>query len=341
MPLSRRIGIDADPSCTALVGGTSGIGEATLRALVQHTLRPRVYLIGRSREAATRIASEAKQLNDGSSVTFIESDATLLRNVDDACRQIKAKEQRVNLLFMTPGFLTLSGRNETSEGLDRKFALNYYTRLRFAHNLLPLLSAAAQGPSPSSTAPATSPTLSRVISVLAPSREGALNLSDLDLKTHYSLRACEAHAVTMTDLAFETLSRSHPQTSFLHSNPGGVRTNAARTMGGLAGWGLRMLIPVMTSLGIIIEPEESGERHLWAATSGKFRAREERADGAGKGEEEEVTEGSDGERGSGAYLIGPKGERTGKEDVLQEMRALGAREKVWEHTLEVFGKVEG
>ena len=31
----------------ASVGGTSGIGEGTLQALVRHTVSPRVYIVGR------------------------------------------------------------------------------------------------------------------------------------------------------------------------------------------------------------------------------------------------------------------------------------------------------
>ena len=65
----------------------------------------------RNEEAAARITSDARKLNSASTIDFIKTDASLLRNVDDVCRQIKAKEKHVNLLFMTQGYLTLSGRN--------------------------------------------------------------------------------------------------------------------------------------------------------------------------------------------------------------------------------------
>ena len=44
-------------------------------------------------------------------MTFVQADLTLLRNVDRVCRELQAKEKRINLLFMTPGFLTLDGRS--------------------------------------------------------------------------------------------------------------------------------------------------------------------------------------------------------------------------------------
>lgn len=81
------------------------------------------------------------------------------------CAKIAAKEQKLNLLFMTPGYLTLKGRDETAEGLDRKFVLHYYARMRFLVNLLPLLTTAAQDSSVKFNV-----RLSRVVSVLAPAR---------------------------------------------------------------------------------------------------------------------------------------------------------------------------
>ena len=46
---------------------------------------------------------------------FIRTDCSLLSNVDVACREIQAQEPKINLLFMTPGFLSMKGR----QGIDR------------------------------------------------------------------------------------------------------------------------------------------------------------------------------------------------------------------------------
>jgi NADP-dependent 3-hydroxy acid dehydrogenase YdfG len=77
---------------------------------VHNTLSPRVYLVGRNQEQASRIQSELQALNPSSQVKFVQSDITLLQNVDKACAAIQAEEKQVNLLFMTAGFLTLAGR---------------------------------------------------------------------------------------------------------------------------------------------------------------------------------------------------------------------------------------
>lgn len=93
---------------TIFVGGTNGIGETTLKQFAKHALKPRIYCIGRSQEAWDRIAAECKALNPDGEYIFIKADTSLIRNVDDVCRDIKAKEKAVNLLFLSTGTLNFS-----------------------------------------------------------------------------------------------------------------------------------------------------------------------------------------------------------------------------------------
>ena len=113
----------------------------------------------RSQDAANRIISEIKTIQPDTVTTFIRKDLTLLKNVDEVCDEIKAKEKNLNLLFMSQGTMSVKGRDgkplypmpsitfqgpqhhsltssftETSEGLDRKLTTNYYSRMRFTHS---------------------------------------------------------------------------------------------------------------------------------------------------------------------------------------------------------------
>ena len=97
-----------------IVGATSGIGESTAREFIRHARAPRVYLVGRSREQADRLVTEFKALNGEAQTHFIQSDVSLLRNVDDVCKEISAKEEKVNLLVLSAGILTMKGRDGTS-----------------------------------------------------------------------------------------------------------------------------------------------------------------------------------------------------------------------------------
>ncbi|KAI9815134.1 MAG: hypothetical protein M1827_002977 [Pycnora praestabilis] len=326
------------PGLVALfVGATSGIGESTLRQFYLHTTKPRVYLVGRNEEAGSRIVDELKSLNADGEVTFIQKDVSLLKNVDEVCSEIAHREKQLNLLFMTPGYLTFQGRNPSTEGLDKKFAVHYYARMRFANNLLPLLQAAS-----TSASTTTPPALSRVVSILAAGHEGPIVENDLGLDHHFSLGNCAAHATVMTDFAFEELAKEYPNTSFVHSYPGFLSTGITRGLSAP----LRMAMKVLT---ICMSPwtvnvGESGERNLFHATSPSYPPASTRiADAAATSslqKEDDVALGSTGEKGSGAYLLNWNGEVTGKQKLLKDYRERGVGKKIWEHTLEVFKRIE-
>jgi NADP-dependent 3-hydroxy acid dehydrogenase YdfG len=92
------------------VGATSGIGETTLRNFAKSSSKPKVYLVGRSESAASRILGELKELNPEGIFTFIKSDVSLLKNVDALTDEIKTKEKKIDLLFLTPGYVSFGGR---------------------------------------------------------------------------------------------------------------------------------------------------------------------------------------------------------------------------------------
>src|SRR6187402_3445580 len=99
--------------------------------------------------------------------------------------------------------------SESPEGLDRKFTLNFYSRMRFITNLLPLLRTAAR----------TTPNFSRSVSILGAGREGHINLDDLDLKSTFSGVSCAAHTIVMNDFMVEEFAAREPGTTFIHSFP--------------------------------------------------------------------------------------------------------------------------
>lgn len=75
-----------------------------------HLIKVDIY---RSQDAAERIMSELKIIQSDAKTAFIQKDLTLLKNVDEVCDEIKAKETKLNLLFMTQGILSTKGRDGT------------------------------------------------------------------------------------------------------------------------------------------------------------------------------------------------------------------------------------
>ncbi|THY39208.1 hypothetical protein D6C98_10091 [Aureobasidium pullulans] len=144
-------------SLTAVfVGGTSGIGEYTLRSLAAHYGKSSqslsLYLVGRNNDAASRIFNDCRKLCPSGRFTFVKaSNLSLIRDVDSASDEIKklvsdASTKKgtaacIDFLVMSHADLYIGGRRETKEGLDKTMSMLYYSRMRFAINLMPLLRA--------------------------------------------------------------------------------------------------------------------------------------------------------------------------------------------------------
>jgi NAD(P)-dependent dehydrogenase (short-subunit alcohol dehydrogenase family) len=293
-------------------------------------------MLDRRKEEADRIISELYHLNPEGSATFIQKDITLIRSVDEVCADLRVKEPIINALFLTAGYMTLKGRRESEEGLDKKMAVNYYARMRFVVDLMPNLTAAADAGQ-----------LSRVNSVLAAGSEGDVRVDDLDLRHNFTLHAALAHCTVFTDFMMEEFAKRYPGTTFMHSYPGTVKTGIANQLNGPIRLAVKVMYAVMTPW--ILNVQESGERHFFQLTSmcypsKKWQGASCRGDSDAPGIPVEarldVMEGSDDVKGSGAYLLDWDSKPAGDERVLGKYRAMDFGPRVWEHTMKMFAQAE-
>jgi hypothetical protein len=219
--------------------------------------------------------------------------------------------------------MTLKGRDESAEGIDKRMAINYYSRMRIVLNLLPCLEQAV-----------TEGELARVITVLAAgSEKDILNPDDLELKHNFNIHECLAHCVIMTDFMVEELSQRHPDVSFSHSFPGSVKSGIANQLTSAARLAVKVLFATANSW--LLDSTESGERHLFQMTSQCFKSANRNvglAPPKGLG----PTRGMNGEFGSGAYLLDWDCKPTGEQDTIDKYRAQGLGPRVWQHTEDVF-----
>jgi NAD(P)-dependent dehydrogenase (short-subunit alcohol dehydrogenase family) len=319
----------------ALVGATAGIGLATFHALLKHTSSPTIYLVGRNASRLDDLIASAQKSypNPGATIVpIVAGDLTLVQHAEAAARQIASLTSRLDLLIMSPGYLSFSSTPDFSpEGLDRITSVRFHARMRFLVTLLPALRAA---PNP------------RVISVLAAGQEGPLVLDDLGMTrpgTYGPIYAASA-AASMTTLFFEELATrpGNDKIVFVHLFPGLVGTglrvvNSGWALSLLWDWIVRPLFGVLGSTA-----ENAGERVLFAATSGRFRrVKPEEADGlAGT----LIQRGSTDVLGSGVYIVGEKSEvvkpKEGGKDVLETLRGQGAAKKVYDYTMGEFERIE-
>ena len=222
--------------------------------------------------------------------------------------------------------MTLKGRTDNGEGMDRKMAVNYYSRIRCTLGMMPLLTAASEAGE-----------LSRVITVLAAGSEGDVRLDDLGLQQNFTLHACLAHCVVMADFAIGEMAKRFPGTAFSHSYPGTVKTGIANQLTGPVRLAVKVMYSVITPW--ILNVQESGERHYFQMTSKCYPS-------ANGGSGIDIPEGMsvfadlNGKVGGGAYLLDWDGKTAGDEKVLAKYRAIDMGTKVWEHTMEVFARAD-
>ncbi|TFK46511.1 NAD(P)-binding protein [Heliocybe sulcata] len=230
------------------VGGTSGVGQALAKAFACITNgNAHIIICGRNKAAAeATIASFPKPTKEGSVHEFVECDATLMKNVHKTTSELLSRLTKLNFLSVSPGIVTLNGRTETEEGIDRKMALHYYARWKFIHDLTPLLRKAKDAGEDAS-----------VMTILGAGRGGPVDLGDLDVKKEYTLGKAAKATNTYNDLMLESFHEQNPDIGFTHQNPGAVNTNIVKNSD-IPGKSIMqfMLYPVAAAL--TRSPEDAG-----------------------------------------------------------------------------------
>ena len=207
-------------------------------------------------------------------------------------------------------------------------ALGYYSRYRFMTNLLPLIRRASN--------------LRRVVTVGKGGFEGQLDPSDFPA-SRVPLRAIRGHICTLVTLGLESVAKSAPEVSFIHDDPGAVKTSLLERMEGVVGVLMRAYISIV-GYWICVPIEECGERQLYLATSARYPPASmghDESSGVPLGHGDEVAEGTTGEVGSGVYSVQWDGTSAAPavQKLLAGYRDNGMVEDVARHTESEFDRV--
>lgn len=65
----------------------------------------------RNAEKGKQLCVELMESNAGSKATYLQVDVSKLRDVDAICEKLQRLEKRINILFLTAGYMTMKGRN--------------------------------------------------------------------------------------------------------------------------------------------------------------------------------------------------------------------------------------
>ena len=106
---SNRALQDGPPGQVSLwVGATSGLGLATLRNYTRHAREPKAYVLGRNAGKLRAIVSELRLINKEGHFQPLVAEFGLFKQVDAACEQFRSREQSLDLLCMSPGYLKVT-----------------------------------------------------------------------------------------------------------------------------------------------------------------------------------------------------------------------------------------
>ncbi|KAG5746580.1 hypothetical protein H9Q70_010742 [Fusarium xylarioides] len=322
---SNALITDADaPKTAVFVGGTDGIGKATLTNLVGRGFSIKVYIVGRNKAGHQTLLDHLRSLNPKATLIYVEGQISLVADSHRIASHIAAQEEKIDLLFLSAGYLPFTGRQETSEGLEASQVVSYYSHVVFIMRLLPQLREAAKS--------FGSP---RVVNILAAGKESTdIFLDDLTLKEpgRFNITNFAALAATSVTLTLKRIAGApeNKDIILIHSHPGIVSTDLF-----MKSWAGKFDPSKATAPPagdfVKLTPEKSGERCVYLVTSAEFGGNGVPVQN-GRHAAQTLAHGA---RAS-LFSINNKFEIVEQDNLLADLEKMDAPQKIWDHTFEVI-----
>jgi retinol dehydrogenase-12 len=224
-----------------LTGATRGIGRAAALDLARQGAE--VAIVGRESERVQAVAREARAAATGATVHEHVADLMLMADVRKLAEEVRERYEHIDVLANNAGALFAS-RQETSEGLERTFALNHLAPFLLTNLLRDRLKGG------------------RVVTTASDAhKSGRLNLEDLQSERSYSAMRVYGTSKLCNVLFTRELAKRAPE---LHANcfhPGVVRTGFGKNENGI--W------KVLTTVGapFFRSPQRGARSLLWLSLS--------------------------------------------------------------------------
>lgn len=205
---------------TVVVTGTGGLGFETALALA--AAGAQVIVAGRDPRKGAEAVSRIRRDVSGASVSFEELDLADLGSIAGFGERMTARHYCIDTLVNNAGLMTPPRREETADGFELQFGVNYLGHFALTAHLLPLLRQAV------------SPRVVTLSSIAA--RQGWIDFENLQAERRYRPMAAYSQSkLACLIFAFELQRRSdeagwgvaslaaHPgvsRTALLHNAPG-------------------------------------------------------------------------------------------------------------------------
>lgn len=233
-----------------VTGGSDGIGRATVMQLVRAGAT--VVMVGRNEAKTTAAATAIMSLSGRRAVEVEIADLSLQEEVRALAERINTRYERIDALINNAGALFME-RRETSEGLERTFALNHLAYFTLSLLLLDRLTDSAGPGEPA-----------RIINLASRAHEdGRLRIDDLQMKRGYGgWRAYRASKLCNVLFTRALARRLDPALVVVHAvHPGLVSTRFAQNNGAIG----RLMRRVMDFASVTVE--QGADTPVWLTTA--------------------------------------------------------------------------
>ncbi|MBN1371421.1 MAG: SDR family oxidoreductase [Anaerolineaceae bacterium] len=231
-----------------VTGAASGIGAVTARALAQQGAT--VITVDVNTEKGTATTRQIQAQTGNPSVEFFQADLSSQNDIRLLAQQFLSRYQRLDVLVNNAGAI-FAERQESVDGIEMTFALNYLGYFLLTNLLLDTLKAGAPA---------------RIVNVSSRSHARArINFEDMQLRSGYTgLHAYERSKLAIVLFTYELARRlqgTGVTANALH--PGVVATGFALDGGGVMG-----LVTRLFRFGFMT-PKQGAQTSIYLATSPK------------------------------------------------------------------------
>ncbi|MEO8609428.1 MAG: SDR family oxidoreductase [Chloroflexota bacterium] len=236
---------EMDGKVVLITGATNGIGKAAALALAKKGAS--VTIVGRNPAKTAETVAEIKAQSGNTNIDSIIADLSSMAEVRKVAEAFKAKHARLDVLINNAGGV-FAERIETVDGYEMTFAFNHLAYFLLTNLLLDTIKASAPA---------------RIVSVSSGAhRNGKINFDDLNSKNGNTMGTYGNSKLANIMFTYELARRlegTGVTANVLH--PGVVRTGFGKDVGGVMGFGIRLIAP------FLLTPEQGADTIIYLASS--------------------------------------------------------------------------
>jgi len=126
-----------------ITGGTNGMGKGVAQVLAGSNHE--IIILSRSKERGEATLNELVEATSNNKISVVLCDLTKLSDVRAAIREIRDQHESLDGIFINAGLGYALKREETEDGMDLHFQVNYLSQFMLTLNLLDLLEKSDNG----------------------------------------------------------------------------------------------------------------------------------------------------------------------------------------------------